>query len=177
MPIPRDNFHKIFIQEGGKFYDSLWEIKNIEHFNHWISLEFNEVSIINSYDEVTPNPDLLNALRENGYIHREAQCHYNAKAAAILNDELCYYTGFILRDEWEHEIITHSFNTKDNEIIDLSRLDNSFQIIIPINKTFPHKYCGVKIPNDFVRRFKNETLVDTYSMKPLLFEWYQELYG
>ncbi len=70
-------------------------------------------------------------------------------------------------------IITHSFNIKDNRIVDFSRLDNNLNVIQYGYDYFPNTYVGFKIPQDFIDNYRTETLVE-HSMNPLIIDYYIE---
>ena len=172
MPIPKTDFHRIFVEEGKPFYNDIYSLRK-DDFNEWVVTNFSVIKTISSFKEVAPNNKLFSDLQVKGYFHREGQCHYSSKAVSILDENFEYWTGFVHWQNWEYPIITHSFNICGGAIIDFSKINEEFKIIEEVNSYLPHVYYGIRIPVEFVRKFKNETFND-YSMKPLLFEWYKE---
>lgn len=164
------DFHSVFLEEGKDFYQCLRRIEKHE-FNYWVSHNFISVGVMNSFEDVKPNPLIIALSEQSGYKHIDAQCHYSAKAICILMPEFEYYTGFIKRKESYKPIITHSFNVFKNQIVDFTK-----HITDPFNKSdsksYPHEYFGVRIPREFVLNFRDEIL-NEHSMNPLICEWYQ----
>lgn len=170
MSIEPLDYHTIFLQEGEDFYQCLRKIDKDE-FNYWVKHSLISVGEINSYEEVKPNPSIIALSEQSGYKHIDARCHYSAKAISILMSEFEYWTGFVVRNESVRPIITHSFNVLNNQIVDFTK-----HITDPFNKldqkTYPHEYFGVRIPREFVLKFRDE-IFNEHSMNPLICEWFQ----
>ena len=171
MDIPKLNYHSIFINEGGSFYSEIFSL-DVAEFNSWVMDNFKHFGKCDSFHEVIPSSDILITLDSLGYKHREAQCHYNAKSVSIHDKRFLYVTGMLITNDSYNQIMTHSYNLLNGKIIDFSRLcdDKHSTLEDPMN-SLPHEYFGIEIPNEFVQRYREETL-DEYSMKPLLREWY-----
>lgn len=163
------DFYSIFLDEGKDFYQCLRRI-NKDEFNYWLKQSLIFVGKVNSFMDVKPDPSIIALVKQAGYMHFDSQCHYSAKAISILMPDFEYFTGFIKRKESINPIITHSFNVSQNRIVDFARYITD-HLNTPISRTFPHEYFGVKIPREFVLKFRDETL-NFYSMNPLICEWY-----
>lgn len=170
MAIPQDDFFTIFIEEGEPFYNDISKLDS-SHFNKWVTENFIMLYKIDSFNEVAPSNDLIHDFKTKGYHHISSQCHYSAKAINILNPDFEYWTGFINRNCSVFPIITHSFNVYNSNIIDFARITDDLKIIEPKINDFPHIYYGVKVPNELVKKYENETFYK-HSMKPLLYELY-----
>ncbi|GET35033.1 hypothetical protein PbJCM13498_38960 [Prolixibacter bellariivorans] len=170
MSIPQDDFYSIF-QGEGDFYDEIHSLDQ-EKFNEWVSNSFEKIATISSFNEVAPSENTINEFRERGYIHKESQCHYSAKAISLLNPEFEYWTGFINRDDYLYPIVTHSFNLYKGKVIDLARVDKHLKPLDIESTSLPHVYYGIKIPHDFVKKYEKETF-NEFSMEPLLVDWYK----
>ena len=172
MAIEKIDFHSIFLNEGDVLYSDLSKL-DPDEFNNWVSATFNEIATITSLTQICPEKLTIEKLKAVGYFHLENQCHYSAKAACLLSENIDYYTGFVLRKDSIHRIITHSFNTCNSYIVDFSRVDTNFEIFTWLGSTLPHTYFGVNIPRSFLENFRNQTLI-YHLMNPLLFEWFLE---
>lgn len=172
MVIDEIDFYKICLDEGGPIYADVSPLDK-DNFNQWIRENLIEFITIENYDIVTPKNDVMNNLNQLGYEHIHQQCHYSAKAVTILNDKFRYYTGFVDRADWLYPIITHSFNTSNETVIDFSRVSDPNDPIENQNNCFPHTYYGISIPREFVLNYKQATFEDK-SMNPLLIQWYLE---
>lgn len=167
--------YSIFLNEGKEIYDCLRRIDKNE-FNRWASQNIVRIGeVVNSSEDVIPNPSVIALSTLSGYKHRDFQCHYSAKAICILMSGFDYYTGFVRRNESLNPIITHGFNIYQNRIIDFARyITDPFNILD--SKSCPHEYFGVRIPREFVLKFRDETL-NEFSMNPLICEWYRYSVG
>ncbi len=179
MPIPNLDYFSIFQEEGHPFYDQLIQL-NQQEFNNWVIENFSLLGTYNSFEEVAPNNDDIESLIEKGYNHIGSQCHYSAKAITLLDNQYEYWTGFVIRNSFYFPYITHSFNVRDNRVVDFARLENDLSVMTEnlnpediFNSTFPHIYFGIQIPLDFIENYRRATLNEN-SMIPLLYEWYTE---
>lgn len=166
------DFHEIFVSEGEPFYNDILSLDK-DVFNKWVTESFIELETITKFSEVIPKKKEVKSLIAKGYNHKPSQCHYSAKAINLIDESYEYWTGFIIRKCWVYPIVTHSFSLKENSIVDFARIDENFEELKAKIDSFPHEYFGIKIPHDFVRKFKTETF-EEFSMKPLLFEWFNE---
>lgn len=178
MAIQECDYFSVFVRED--FYGDIYRFREDKDiFNKWVADNFNELITINSFGEVAPPPKIIESVVNKGYVHRESQCHYSAKAATLLCDvkELKYTTGFVFRPSASiHAIVAHSFNqTEEGVIIDFARLNKDFTTL-ENHYSLPHIYNGIIIPKEFVERYSDETF-KRYSMRPLLYEWYCEVNG
>jgi hypothetical protein len=181
MPIPNLDYFSIFQDEGEPYYNLIHTL-NQNDFNQWVVENFTLVGSYNSFGEVAPNNDDIQKFREKGYNHIGSQCHYSSKAVTLLDEKYEYWTGFVIRESLFYHCITHSFNLTDNRVVDFSRLENDFSVMIEdidpddffnSNSTFPHLYYGLQIPLDFIENYRSATFEEN-SMIPLLYEWYVE---
>ena len=172
MAVHKIDFHSIFIKEGDGFYSGLAKF-DPDDFNNWVANTFNEIATITSLSQIRPDKTIIFELEESGYFHRESQCHYSAQAVCLLAEHVDCYTGFVVRNDSYCEIITHSFNFYNSQIVDISRLDSNYNILNGIGKTLPHQYFGVKLPKIFLQKYRDAILIH-HSMNPLLLEWYLE---
>lgn len=140
-------------------------------FNQWVRDNLQEIGIINSYNDVVPSSNVLNAIIELGYEHIYYQCHYSAKASTIKSSNFTYYTGFVNRSTFDYPIITHSFNTVNGNIIDFARIEDAENPFNEEDYSLPHIYYGIVISREFILNYEQETLEEK-SMKPLLYEWF-----
>ncbi len=170
--INRLNIHNSLINEGGDFYQDLNQI-DYNAFNNWFLINSKLLGVFNSFEEVIPSAEKFQMMIERGYTHIGSQCHYSAKAICLLDSSYEYWTGFIKTADVEFPIISHSFNVKNGQIIDFSRIDNNGNIVNYNYSFFPNTYYGIRIPRDFVEQYKGETFKEK-SMRPLLYEWYQK---
>lgn len=163
------DFYTLCLEEGHPFYSNVYPV-NKEDFNNWVAANLEEIATIENYEEVLPTEDLMENLRMEGYTHRHYQCHYSAKALSIIDNQNRYFSGFLKRYSIYYPIITHSFNLRNNGIIDLARINNPDY---PLNgeDSFPHTYYGIEIPREFILNYNEETIND-YSMNPVLIDWY-----
>ncbi len=173
MAIERRDYYNILLEEGEQLYGDIYPLDQNE-FNDWITSEFDELKTIESFDEVIPSRELIEQMENNGYAHRGYQCHYSAKAICLLDEEIEHWTGFIIRNSMYFPIATHSFNIKNNLIIDFSRTEDDFSLLDTPEDGLPHTYFGINIPNEFVSNYRDETFND-FSMRPLLVDWYKEI--
>lgn len=171
MAIKKCDYRSEFLQEGENLYSNLFSINEYK-FNDWVTKNFNELGTIGSFEVVRPSREIFDEII-NSYRHIHGQCHYSAKAVCLLNCEIEYYTGFIMRDYRHFPLVTHSFNMYKGSIIDFSRFKNDFTVIEEGASSLPHTYYGIKIPTEFVVRFR-EDVFEKKSMNPLLSEWYWE---
>lgn len=144
--------------------------KRIE-FTTWISEHFKEIQIIDKLEDILPTKMTLENLIKKGYQHKPTQCHYSAKAISIIDNSFEYCTGFVINNARFFNFIPHSFNICNGKIFDFSKVNSDLSIFPGMENKFPITYYGAKIDNEFVKRYKEETL-SKYSMKPLLFEWF-----
>lgn len=172
MAIDKIDFHSIFTTEGVDLYSGISKF-DPDDFNNWVSSTFNEIATITSLSQICPDKSIIIELEEAGYFHREGQCHYSAKAVCLLTENVDCYTGFVVRNDSYCEIITHSFNYYNSQIIDLSRLDSDYYTLVGLGITLPHTYFGVKLPKNFLQKYRDAVLIH-HSMNPLLLEWYME---
>lgn len=163
----------MFLTEGEPLYRDIYSIDEKE-FNSWVATNFVEFNAVNALIDVLPSKKEINTFIKKGYEHRASQCHYSAKMISILDDSYEYFTGFIYRNIYLNSFTTHSFNVKSNAIVDFSRIDDNFKKMLIKESEFPHKYFGIRIPNDFVKKFVEDTLYYN-PMRPLIFEWFEEM--
>ena len=154
MAIKKCDYRSEFLREGEKLYSALSSINECE-FNDWVATNFSELGTIQSFEEVRPSKEIFDEIA-NGYVHNPSQCHYSAKVACLLDAEIEYYTGFIVRRDSYDPIVTHSFNVYQGSIIDFSRFKNDFTVIEERTSSLPHTYYGIKIPTEFVNRYRND---------------------
>lgn len=173
MAIDFRDYYNIFMDEGEQFYSDIYPL-NQNDFNEWIACEFIELNTIQSFNEVIPSIAIIDQLVDNGYKHKGYQCHYSAKAVNLINEEFEFWTGFVSINSFPYSIVTHSFNVKNGNIVDLSRTEDDFQILDQEETGLPHAYYGMNIPTEFVSKFRRETF-EEYSMKPLIVEWFKEV--
>ena len=173
MAIENYDYHEEFRAEGEPFYDSLRWLDKVE-FNKWVVDNFIEVDTIKSFEKVRPSKEVFDKI-VSGYKHIHGQCHYSAKAVCLLDSDIEYYTGFIERQDSYYPIVTHSFNVNKGLIIDFSRLKNDFTVIEEKTSSLPHTYYGIKIPTEFVNKYRNDVFEENSEtkMRPLLYEWFQ----
>lgn len=172
MPIEKKNFYQIFQDESPDFYIDEFDTI-VDEFNDWVAKNFLSLGRIKSFKNVQPRKRVIRAFEKLGYIHKESQCHYSAKAITLLNKEYEYWTGFIHQKDFIYPIVTHSFNIYLSKIVDFSRIGMDLNNNSTNDLYFPHVYYGIKIPFEFVDRYREDVL-NNYSMIPLLFEWYNE---
>lgn len=165
------DFYEFILDEGEEFYTTMYRFKK-ECINLWFKENVKYFGEINSYTDLNLDRNFINSVAENDYTHQELQCHYSAKRITQLYPEVKYITGFVVRNDFPHSLVTRSFNLFDDKIIDLARLDERFGTLED-DDTFPHYYFGFEIPSAFVKQYENET-IENYSMSPLLFEWFEE---
>lgn len=169
--IRKEDFVDLFNSEGefALFYRRALELDR-EQFNNWISKNFDEICTIKSFKEIEPEKSDIVELIANGYEHLTALCHYSSKAVSLLNSNYEYWTGFITIKDWDFSFASHSFNMKNNQIKDFSRLNTDLTLKYDF-ESLPHTYYGMNIPTAFIRHYESETL-NNKSMNPLLVEWF-----
>ena len=172
MQLENIDFHETFITEGEPFYNDINSIDKF-HFNKWVTENFVKLTTITRFKEVIPKKKEVKNLIAKGYNHKPSQCHYSAKAINLIDESYEYWTGFIIRKCWVYPIVTHSFSIKKNSIVDFARIDENFEELKAKIDSFPHVYYGIKIPNDFVKKYQVETF-ENFSMNPLLYDWFIE---
>jgi hypothetical protein len=170
MSINQVDFYELCLDEGKPFYNEIYGLEK-EDFNQWVRDNLIEINTIESYNDVIPNNEMLNEITESGYEHIHYQCHYSAKASTISDCNFKYYTGFVVRNSFHYPIITHSFNTLNENIIDFARIEDAEDPFNEENDSLPHTYYGIEIPREFVLNYEQET-IEEKSMKPLLYEWF-----
>ncbi|GGK16031.1 hypothetical protein GCM10007962_07970 [Yeosuana aromativorans] len=172
MNIEEIDFYELCLDEGAPFYREIF-ILNKNEFNDWIRNNLAEISTIESYNSILPSEIVFNEFVQKGYEHIHYQCHYSAKALSILDEDYKYFTGFVERNTAHYSIITHSFNFKDDTIVDFARINDPEYQLTEEECGLPNTYYGIEIPRDFVLNYQKETFEDK-SMKPLLYEWFLE---
>lgn len=169
--LPNANYRQLMMNDSAQLYTQLFGIDESE-FNSWVKKSFQKLAKVCSYSEVVPSDEMFDRLTNLGYNHMStSQCHYCAKATALLDSNYECWTGFIITDNPDPyaPIITHSFNVQQNRVVDFSRLE-SRGVIIEANPRFPQYYYGIQLPIEFIRKFESEP-----SNRPRLYEWYCEL--
>lgn len=173
MPIEERDYYNMFLTDGEQLYRDILSI-NENEFNSWVVTNFVEFNPVNTLLDVIPSKKEISMFVKKGYEHRASQCHYSAKMISSLDDSYEYFTGFIYRKINLRSFTTHSFNVKSNSIVDFARIDENLKKMFIIRSEFPHKYFGIRIPNDFVRKYVEDTLYHN-PMRPLIFEWFEEM--
>lgn len=167
------NYYQLFFNEGSPFYNNLNNV-NENAFNSFCVENLAQFGTYHSFEDIIPSKLIVNEFIELGYIHRASQCHYSAKAISLLDPTFEYWTGFIHCNDLYSPIITHSFNIKDDRIIDFSRLDIDLNIIQHDYGYFPNAYYALRIPEGFIDNYRYETLAE-FSMNPLIVDYYLSL--
>jgi hypothetical protein len=170
-------YYQLILKESPFIYNKLREFDE-KDFNEWVNRNFNELGTFNSFEEIIPCKRTFNRFKKQGYNHIPGQCHYSAKAINLLDPKYLFFTGFVIRNEYEFPLMTHSFNLfNKKKIVDFSKIANDYKISKNISRTFPDTYYGVCIPNWFVKKYREDTFNgDNYTrMNPLLIDWYIHL--
>lgn len=173
MAIMRVDFYRIFQEEGAPFYNNSFGI-NKEEFNDWVINSFNRLIEIESLQKIIPKREIIDKFISLGYVHKAHQCHYSSKAITLLDPDFEYWTGFVNRQDFINPIITHSFNIYKGDIVDFARINQDFSIQTAQELYLPHIYYGINIPSEFINNYRDSVLND-FSMNPLLFEWYNHI--